>query len=97
MKNLASIRLLGNDEKILVKMFADGGASIESFKELFKNGRIRAHCREYFESSYFLREVMMSKMEMRTKLTIVRSLEKIRSITYDRNFKGWKKDPNDLQ
>ena len=31
-------------------------------------------------------------MEMKSKLTIIKYLEKIRSLTYDKDFKTWKKE-----
>lgn len=33
---------------------------------------------------------MSSRMEMRAKLTMVKYLEKIRSLTYDKDIKAWK-------
>lgn len=35
---------------------------------------------------------MCSKMEMKAKLTMIKYLERIRSIAFDKNFKAWKKD-----
>jgi hypothetical protein len=35
-------------------------------------------------------------MEMRGKLAMIKYLERIRSITYDKNFKTWKKDTKEF-
>lgn len=50
----------------------------------------------FYESRDYLRDVLSSKMEMRAKLTMIKYLDRIRAIAYDRNFKTWKKEGREL-
>jgi hypothetical protein len=74
-----------------VKTFCQGNIAIDTFKTLFKNNKINTLCKNYYESKFFIQEILTSKMEMKTKLVILKYLEKIRSLTYDKEFKSWKK------
>jgi hypothetical protein len=86
------IHQLSKEEVQEVKNFWQSSISIDGFKGLFKNAKLNGLCKNFYESKYFVQEILSSKMEMRTKLTIIKYLEKIRSLTYDKNFRAWKKD-----
>lgn len=78
-----------------MKTFCHSSISIDCFKTLFKNAKLNSLCKNFYESKYFIQEILCSKMEMKTKLTIIKYLEKIRSLTYDKDFKTWKKESKD--
>lgn len=80
------------EEVELIRQFCHCKVSIESFKTLLKHPRISILVGRFYESRYYLRDVLSSKMEMPAKLTMIKYLERIRTIAYDRNFRTWKKE-----
>lgn len=90
MKSRTFIHQFIKEEVELIQEFCSSKISIESFKNLLKNARINTRVRSFYESRYFIKEIMSSRMEMRAKLTMVKYLEKIRSLTYDKDIKAWK-------
>jgi|LakMenEpi03Aug12_release.lakeMendotaPanAssembly.Ray.scaffolds.fasta_scaffold188777_1 hypothetical protein len=92
LKNWDTIYQFAKEERGQVKLFCHAKASIDNFKDLFKSPDIALICREFYESPYFIKEILGSKMEMGSKLTIIKYLEKMRKLTHDPAFKAWKKD-----
>lgn len=90
LKSRTFIHQFIKEEVELIEEFCSSKISIESFKNLLKNARINIRVRSFYESRYFIKEIMSSRMEMRAKLTMVKYLEKIRSLTYDKDIKAWK-------
>jgi hypothetical protein len=73
-----------------VRVFCGGSISIDTFKVLFKSSKFCSLCLNYYQSKYFVQEFMKSKMDMKTKIVILKYLDKICSLTYDKEFKSWK-------
>lgn len=94
LKKRDAIHQFAGEEREQVKLFCHTKASIDNFKDLFRNPKIALLCREFYESPYFIKEILASKMEMGSKLTIIKYLEKMRKLTHDPDFKAWKKENN---
>lgn len=90
MKKWRIIKRPSKEEVEAVREFCGGSISIDTFKVLFKTNKFSALCRNYYQSKYFVQEIMTSKMDMKTKIVILKYLDKACSLTYDKDFKSWK-------
>ncbi len=67
---------LSKEEGEIAKIFSESKVCIENFHVLFKNERLAALCREYYQTKTFLIEILRSKMDMTTKKTLIKYLNK---------------------
>lgn len=71
-------------------IFSDSNGSIKDFEELFNFEKIRKLCLEFYSSKNYIKFIMSSsKMDLKSKLIMIKYAEKLRSLTYTQ-IKGWK-------
>ena len=70
-------------EKDRMRKFNESCGSLEDFREVFKNKRVRDFCVKYFSSSYVVKKILESdRTQLRKKIVAIKYLKSLLKITH---------------